>query len=884
MSSEIYYGVVEDRDTDPKKLGRCRVRIVGIHTENKTILPTKDLPWAYPLMPVHSASMSGIGFSPTGMVEGTWVAVTFRDQYQQQPIIIGTIGGIPEDDSPEQEVKETYKTTIQETLKDSTGNTVLDGSGNPVIIGQPKEQTVTEIVQPPSDIKKVSQMTISDTGLQFIMNQEAISSLTKGKNHFTKRVLDPLTPIYSYQDSGGKWTIGYGSTFLADGSKVGPNTVIQAKDAKSLLNRHITQEVEKYLKGVITAPLTQQMYDALIDMAYNAGGPALAKSTIITSINTQKYEEAAAFIPMWRATVKGVINKGLVSRRLREQEMFLSGGIPNPSFSYVDKLNPSPQAEERAKAEAEAQQIKLPNKVSNTSTSGFKDPNGIYPIDALKGEPDTNRLARHDKIHETIVFAKEAARAKRIRMPYWIKRKKEWSQPSIPYNAAYPFNQTRTTESGHVEEWDDTKGSERIHRYHKSGTFEEIDSNGTRVTRIVGDSYEILERNGNLVVRGSVNITVQGNAEVRVENNAYFEVLGDLNTRVTGKWTHKSRGDIKFSTEGKFEVDTLGEIKIHSDKTILTEAIGDINQVSAGNIDIGAIGNITERASRIDLNPGGTPSSPINLAPEEWEESQGAPKFSHLVVIDRTIEASAQYESPHEGDASAFRDGQVARGEYSMPDLTAPAQETGESVESSVASNTDDESTPDLPLDKNKEIEDDLLGEIGPYMRLSPNYRLYDILGNSEKGKVPTDSFGGRAQVKLTQKQVLTNLKWMANNVMEPIRAQFPNVLPTSSWRSATSNKGLKGASTKSDHLIAGAIDMVFEGFDNKKLIATAKTIVSMLPTYNQIIIEYKSDKMWIHVSVFSPKSGLNNAKQIGTMNIDKGGKWLPGFLLKENT
>ena len=94
MSQVFYTGCVENR-LDPLMLGRCQVRIVGLHTHDKVELPTKDLPWAHPMGPITSASMNGIGWSPTGIVQGTWVIIIFLDEYHQQPIMIGTIGGIP---------------------------------------------------------------------------------------------------------------------------------------------------------------------------------------------------------------------------------------------------------------------------------------------------------------------------------------------------------------------------------------------------------------------------------------------------------------------------------------------------------------------------------------------------------------------------------------------------------------------------------------------------------------------------------------------------------------------------------------------------------------------------------------------------------------------
>ena len=90
-----FNGVVEDRQ-DPQKLGRLRVRCVGIHTDNKDDLPTSDLPWSQLIHPITSSGISGLGSSPGFVVEGTWVFGYFRDGVNmQEPMIIGTLPGKP---------------------------------------------------------------------------------------------------------------------------------------------------------------------------------------------------------------------------------------------------------------------------------------------------------------------------------------------------------------------------------------------------------------------------------------------------------------------------------------------------------------------------------------------------------------------------------------------------------------------------------------------------------------------------------------------------------------------------------------------------------------------------------------------------------------------
>ena len=134
-----WIGVVEDR-MDPEKLGRVRVRIFGYHTDSKELLPVKDLPWAVPIQPITSAAISGIGSSPLGPVEGTWVIGFFLDGEDcQQPAVFGTIAT--------KAAKMAFKPTEDKplvtnpndgNLKDSQNNPVVDSAGEPVKAGTPK--------------------------------------------------------------------------------------------------------------------------------------------------------------------------------------------------------------------------------------------------------------------------------------------------------------------------------------------------------------------------------------------------------------------------------------------------------------------------------------------------------------------------------------------------------------------------------------------------------------------------------------------------------------------------------------------------------------------------------------------------------------------------
>jgi hypothetical protein len=81
-------GIVEDV-MDPLELGSVRTRIIGLHSENKNLVPTDSLPWAQVLLPTTGANTT------TGPREGDWVFGFFQDgENAQIPVVIGVFPGI----------------------------------------------------------------------------------------------------------------------------------------------------------------------------------------------------------------------------------------------------------------------------------------------------------------------------------------------------------------------------------------------------------------------------------------------------------------------------------------------------------------------------------------------------------------------------------------------------------------------------------------------------------------------------------------------------------------------------------------------------------------------------------------------------------------------
>ena len=148
------------------------------------------------------------------------------------------------------------------------------------------------------------------------------STLTNALN-FIKKAEGGLY-LKSYQDSGGVWTVGWGSTYDFDKQrKVQQGDIITEAQALKWLEMETSQNAMD-IKKLVTVPLNNNQLNALISFVYNVGINGFKASSMLRLLNSgaDKNTVAAQF-DRW-VFDNGVKVKGLINRRNAEKKLFLS--------------------------------------------------------------------------------------------------------------------------------------------------------------------------------------------------------------------------------------------------------------------------------------------------------------------------------------------------------------------------------------------------------------------------------------------------------------------------------------------------------------------------------------------------------------------------------
>lgn len=126
--------------------------------------------------------------------------------------------------------------------------------------------------------------------------------------------------LESYLCPAGVWTIGYGTT-----KGVQPNMCISEAKAEELLREDLASfeaGIQNTLNGIA---LNENQFSALVSLCYNCGlAPIKQGNTIRRTLEAGDYSGAADGFLLWRKA-GGRVLEGLVRRRKRERELFLSG-------------------------------------------------------------------------------------------------------------------------------------------------------------------------------------------------------------------------------------------------------------------------------------------------------------------------------------------------------------------------------------------------------------------------------------------------------------------------------------------------------------------------------------------------------------------------------
>lgn len=143
-------------------------------------------------------------------------------------------------------------------------------------------------------------MQISHNGIQFLKQWEGFEA-------------------NAYKDTGGVWTIGYG-TIKWKGQPVVQGMTITEKEAELALQEDLAW-AQTAVNQLVRVSLTQNMFDALVSFVYNVGETAFRKSTLLRLLNQGNYTEVSKQFERWKFD-NGKEVKGLLNRREAERALF----------------------------------------------------------------------------------------------------------------------------------------------------------------------------------------------------------------------------------------------------------------------------------------------------------------------------------------------------------------------------------------------------------------------------------------------------------------------------------------------------------------------------------------------------------------------------------
>ena len=513
---------------------------------------------------------------------------------------------------------------------------------------------------------------------------------------------------------------------------------------------------------------------------------------------------------------------------------------------------------------------------------GFIDPNAKFPTNDYQYRSEVNKLAQGD-FSGTAVPVKNKERISGVKLPGG----QAFDQPISPYKALYPFNKVTQTESGHIIEIDDTPGAERIHIYHKSGTFIEVDANGTMVQRVRGSSYNFIDRNGKLSISGQGDISVGGDLNVFVGQDASIEVEGDVNIKCFNDITAEAAGNINLTAaeefnivgsnvnieaydrlnmkaNNSFDMFVIKDYNIRSNGNAYVQIVQDVHILSNANIYTQAVnaydyltgskfsqatgqfsfkstGDFNVDGDNVYLNSSKASDSIQALTARLAHSANIGTSPGRIDIVKTDVKDPLFFSTKdgytllleEEGETSAYRQ---SLHNFLVSQGIATEEQLGRTpieIESAQVSSTRFSFIEAEPKLKNKTI-------IPGNFQLSPSFTVNKL---TKECVLTKDELAGSEDASFGE--ILFNLQIVALNILEPAYKVYPNLVVLSGFRNALSS------SPNSIHKLGRAVDIGFKGDDPEDVYIKAKTLAKVLK-YDQLILHYNTytKNAFLHISI----------------------------------
>ncbi len=289
--------------------------------------------------------------------------------------------------------------------------------------------------------------------------------------------------------------------------------------------------------------------------------------------------------------------------------------------------------------------------------NGFSDPSGIFPKVEYEETSSVNEIARGFKR----VNVELGGSVKDIDF--------DLNEEAV---STYPNSQVKETASGHIVEYDDTPGSERVMIRHNSGSGVEMRADGSVVYSSTKNTVRVTAQDEKVIVDGDGELQYNGNLKLKVAGDFDVEVGGDFNVNVKGDMEQNIRRGLITDVAGTVETQIVGSKSetigggsttlIHGDKNDIIKGSFaenvqvDHNYAAGGTLTMTAENEVTLSTKSANI----TASSLAVLGDSGTIGGANMVYYGHTAHIPRvnstSVHATAMYATTFHGDLTGKAD------------------------------------------------------------------------------------------------------------------------------------------------------------------------------------------------------------------------------------